>query len=432
MAPKHQKINKKLFIKNRFKLSRIILKGSCYFVFSNDEMPRNGDQYFPYRQNSDFFYLTGIEQEKSILMVKPDHPEKNLREVLFIIKPTPLMETWIGHKLSIEEARNISGIENIQYIENFENLRSGVIQSSDNVYLNIPEVQKFNPVIETMASRASKEIMNHFPLHNYKRLAPLLRDLRVVKEEEEIEEIKKACTITGNAFSRVLQYIHPGISEKELEAEISYEFIKANAGHAYLPIIGSGKNACILHYTENNQICKDGDLVLMDFGAEYNNYAADCTRTIPVNGKFSSRQAEVYDGLHEIFKMTIKLMEPGRKMTEVHTRVSEWMKKFHIDIGLYTKKDSEENKNIDPLWFKYYMHGTGHSLGLDVHDIYDKQSVFTPGMIFTCEPAIYIKEENLGIRIENDILITREGNIDLMKHIPSERKEIEKLMKRNG
>lgn len=405
-----------------------MLKGSGYFVFSNDEMPRNGDQYFPYRQSSDFFYLTGIEQEKSILFVNPTNSDNSLREILFIVKPTALMETWMGHKLSIEEAREISGIENIQYLEDFEKYRRDVIHNLKNVYLNIPEIPKFNPEIEIMDFRASKEMIDHFPLHSYKRLAPILRDLRVIKEKEEIEEIKKACDITGAAFSRVLQHIRPGMAEKEVEAEISYEFVKANAGHAYLPIIGSGKNACILHYTVNDQICKDGDLVLMDFGAENNNYAADCTRTIPVNGIFSTRQAEVYDGLHEIFIKAINLMEPGRKMTDVHNKVGEWMKQFHINLGLYSQKDFKENKAANPLWFKYYMHGTGHSLGLDVHDVYDKQAVFSPGMIFTCEPGIYIKEENLGIRIENNILITKDGNIDLMSHIPSARIEIEKLM----
>ncbi|MCK4922523.1 MAG: aminopeptidase P N-terminal domain-containing protein [Bacteroidales bacterium] len=428
MIPKYQKINKKLFIKNRFKLGQKILKGSGYFVFSNDEMPRNGDQFFPYRQSSDFFYLTGIEQEKSILMVNPTHSDSSLREILFIIKPTPLMETWIGHKLSIEEARDISGIKNIQYLESFEKYRREMIQNSESIYLNIPEIPKFNPEIETKDYRVSKKIIDHFPLHSYKRLAPILRDLRVIKEKEEIKEIEKACEITGAAFSRVLQQISPGMFEKEVEAEITYEFVKANAGHAYLPIIGSGNNACTLHYTENNQICKDGDLVLMDFGAEYNNYAADCTRTIPANGKFSDRQAEVYDGLHEIFKKAINLMEPGRRMTDVHKKVGEWMKQFHIDLGLYSQKDFEENNDPDPLWFKYYIHGTGHSLGLDVHDVYDKESVFLPGMIFTCEPGIYIEEENLGIRIENDILITKDGNKDLMSHIPSARIEIEKLM----
>jgi len=428
MTSIYPNINAELFIKNRFKLKKRLLSSSCYFVFSNDEMPRNGDQYFPYRQSSDFFYLTGIEQEKSILMVCPHHPNKSLREVLFILESTPLMETWIGHKLTGEEAKNISGIENVQYLESFEQLQKDVIQHSEHAYLNIPEIPKFFPDIETRDIRASREVEDNFPLHSFKRLAPLLRELRTKKEKEEIEAIQKACEITGNAFSRVLNAMRPGVSEKEIEAEISYEFIKENAGHAYLPIIGSGKNACILHYTENNQICKKGDLVLMDFGAEYNNYAADCTRTIPVSGKFSVRQAEVYDGLHTIFVKAIKMMEPGRKMDEVHKKVCALMEQFHIDLGLYNSNDAKGNTGKQPLWFKYYMHGTSHSMGLDVHDVFDKEAVFEPGMIFTCEPGIYIEDENLGIRIENDILITEDGNIDLMRHIPSKREEIEKLM----
>ena len=218
------------------------------------------------------------------------------------------------------------------------------------------------------------------------------------------------------------------MNEKEIEAEISFEFIRNQSGHAYAPIVGSGKNACILHYTVNNQICNDGELLLMDFGAEYNNYAADCSRTIPVNGNFTPRQAEIYDHLHKIFMDAIALMEPGRSMDEVHKTICEWMKKFHVDIGLYSKKQLNEAKQESPLWFKYYMHGSGHSLGLDVHDLYDKQSKLAPGMVFTCEPGIYIPEENMGIRIENDILITSEGNLDLMADIPSERTQIEQLM----
>ena len=422
------KIKPELFVKNRSKLKNLLPEKSCCVVFSNDEMPRNGDQYFPFRQSSDFFYLTGIEQEKSILILAPGHPDKKMREILLILESNPLMETWIGHKLTKKEAEEISGIERIEYLDSYKDILSAIARVSGSFFLNIPELPKFNPENISRERRLAEELKSNYPLHRYERLFPVLRDLRVIKEEEEIESIKRACNITRMAFSRVLKSLKPGINEKEIEAEISFEFIRNNCGHAYPPIVGSGKNACILHYTVNDQICKEGDLLLMDFGAEYNNYAADCSRTIPVSGKYTPRQAEIYDHLHKIFRDAIALMEPGRKMEEVHTSICEWMKQFHIDIGLYTKKQLDEAKQDSPLWFKYYMHGSGHSLGLDVHDVYDKESKLAPGMIFTCEPGIYIPEENLGIRIENDILITKEGNIDLMADIPSERKEIEKLM----
>lgn len=417
-----------LFIKNRSKLISGFGDNDCCIVFSNDEMPRNGDQYFPYRQSSDFYYLTGIEQEKSILILAPGHPEKKLREVLLILESNPMIETWVGHKLTIDEARELSGIQNVIFLGTYENTLNNLMRGVQTVFLNIPEIPKFNPEIVTRDVRLSKQLQDKYPLHRYERLAPHLMKLRMVKEPEEIETIQIACNITRDAFNRVLKMIRPGIYEKEIEAEISYEFHRQGATHAYPPIVGSGKNACILHYTVNNQVCRDGDLVLMDFGAEFSNYAADCTRTIPVNGKFTERQAEIYDRLHLIFKNAIKLMEPGRTMEEVHKNICREMQEFHIDIGLYTRKELKGSDPASPLWFKYYMHGSGHSIGLDVHDIYDKEAKFSPGMVFTCEPAIYIADEGLGIRIENDILITLEGNLDLMAGIASERSEIEKLM----
>jgi Xaa-Pro aminopeptidase len=338
------------------------------------------------------------------------------------------METWTGKRLRPEQANELSGIKTIRYIEDFDSLLSQVIYDAGSVFLNIPEIPKFSTEVRTMDKRMADELHKRFPAHDFKRLSPLLRELRVKKEEEEIECIKTASEITGEAFHRVLRTLKPGMNEKEIEAEISYEFIKNNARHAYPPIIGSGINATILHYIENRSICADGDLLLMDFGAEFNNYGADCSRTIPVNGRFSPRQAALYDGLHIIFKRAISLMIPGSSMKEVHTEIVGMMKKYHVDNGLYSMKDLKDKKGPEAPWFKYYMHGSGHSLGLDVHDFYDKNAKFEPGMVFTCEPGIYIEEESLGIRIENDILITESGNIDLMDHIPSSREEIESLM----
>ncbi len=424
------KINKELFIKNRFKLNSLMDAGSCLVLFGADEMPRNGDQYFPFRQNSDFFYLTGITQEKSILIMSPDNKNPKNREILLIMKPTPELETWEGKKLSGQEASEISGIQNIQFLDKYDHVLFDALSASEKIYLNKPELPKFFPEVESRDERMGKQLRNKYPFHQYKRVAPLLRELRSRKEDIEINNIRKACEITAKGFQRVLKNIKPGLIEKEIEAELWYEFIRNGAnGHAFPSIIASGKNACSLHYTDNNQMINDGDLILMDFGAEFNNYASDCSRTIPANGIYTPRQAQLYDGLLEIFEKAREIMKPGTRMEEVHNNVCEWMVEYHKNIGLYDEEDIRKSKDGSPLWFKYYMHGTGHSVGLDVHDTYDKNEPLAPGMVFTCEPGIYIEDENTGIRLENDILITEDGNIDLMKGIPIERNEIENLMK---
>lgn len=422
-------ISADLFIKNRFKLISELEPGSCAIIFSADEMPRNGDQYFTYRQNSDLFYLTGVEQEKTILILAPEHKNPKLREVLVILKPTPEFEIWNGHRLTLKEAREISGIQQVIFLDAFEVTLADVVLSTEKIYLNQPELPKFFPEIPSREQRLGGVIKEKYPYHEYRRLAPLLRKLRVMKEDEEIINIRKAIKITGEAFLKVLKTVKPGINEKEIEARLGYEFIRNGArGHAFSPIIASGKNACYLHYTDNNKVIEDGELILMDFGAEYNNYAADCSRTFPVNGKFTDRQADLYEGLLEVFKKAREIMKPGIRMEEVHERVCEWMIPFHKSVGLYAQDDIDNYNGVSPIWFKYYMHGTGHSVGLDVHDTYDKTGPLAAGMVFTCEPGIYIMDEEIGIRLENDILITENGNIDLMEEIPIELKEIEKIM----
>jgi Xaa-Pro aminopeptidase len=402
------KIPAELFIKNRFKLKTRMSFNSCLVLFGADEMPRNGDQYFPFRQNSDFFYLTGINQEKSILLLCPGHANPKYQEVLFILKPTPEMETWEGRKLRESEASEISGIKNIQYLDSFERFIFDVLSVTEKVYLNKPELPKFSPEIPSRDERMGREIREKYPYHQYQRIAPLLRELRTNKEAEEVAQIQKASEITALGFKRVLKSLKPGMNEKEVEAELWYEFIRNGAnGHAFPPIIASGVNACSLHYTDNNKIIEDGELVLMDFGAEFNNYAADCSRTIPANGVYSDRQRDLYEGLLEVFKKAREVMKPGITIEDVHKKVCEWMIDFHKTAGLYTEEDIQNHKDKSPLWFKYYMHGTGHSVGLDVHDTYDKYAPMAPGMVFTCEPGIYIMDEQIGIRIENDILITR-------------------------
>jgi len=426
---KYNRISTGLFIKNRSKLGKKLLPGSAVILHSNDEMHRNGDQNFRFRQSSDFFYLTGIDQEKSILLMNPDHPEEKSREILFIRNVSPEQVTWNGYRLSLSEAAEISGIINVRWLEDYEKMLPEILYRSQNIYLNIQEHTKYIPDVESRDVRMAKQIQSDYPLHSYHRLAPVLSNLRVIKEPEEIEIISKAAAITRDAFLRVLQFTKPGVMEYEVEAEIIHEFIRQAAnGHAYEPIIASGANACILHYIDNNRVCRDGDLVLMDFGAEYANYAADLTRTIPVNGRFSPRQAKVYDANLRVLKEAIKRMKPGVLLSDFNKEVGNLWEEEHIKLGLYSLEDVKKNRQPQALWTKYYMHGTSHSIGLDVHDTFDKTETFRPGMVFSCEPAIYIVEEGLGIRLENDILITEKENIDLTGDIPVEREEIEALM----
>jgi Xaa-Pro aminopeptidase len=417
------------FEKNRHKLIRSLKDNSCAILHSNDEMMRSADQYFPFRQDSDLFYLCGINQEKSVLLLAPGHPDESLREVLFIRRTDVKLETWEGHKYTVDEARAISGIKNIRFEDELDSVLASIMMHSGNIYLNIQELPKFVAEIPNRNLRFAQNLKMKFPAHNYERLAPIMRDLRTVKSEEEIALIRKACQITRDAFNRVLNIVKPDIMEYELEAEISYEFLKQGAqGHAYQPIIASGINACTLHYTKNDKMCTDGELLLMDFGAEYGYYAADCTRTIPVNGRFTTRQKDLYKSVLDIQRFAITLMKPGSNITKVHDEVCRRFGHEHVKLGLYTIDALENQSKDNPLYQQYYMHGTSHFLGLDVHDVGTKDADFRPGMVLTCEPAIYISSEKTGIRLENNILITEEGNTDLMKDIPIEIEEIEQMM----
>jgi Xaa-Pro aminopeptidase len=427
---KYQRIPTSLFIKNRSKLGELILPGSAVMLHSNDEMNRSGDQNFRFRQSADFFYLTGIDQEKSILALNPKHPEEKFREVLFIVKFSSEQITWSGYRLSLEEASEISGIKNVHWLDDYERILPEILYRSQNIYLNAPEHLKYKAEIESRDVRMGRKVQSVFPLHSYHRLAPVLSKLRMIKEKEEIALISTAIEITRDAFLRVLKNLKPGLMEYEVEADLSHEFIRKAACHAYEPIIASGANACILHYIDNSRECKNGDLLLMDFGAEYANYAADITRTIPVNGKFTPRQAKVYDANLRVLKATMKMMKPGILLAEYQAEVGKLWEEEHIKLGLYSTEDVKNHKDSQPLWFKYYMHGTSHCIGLDVHDTFDKAERFQPGMVFSCEPAIYIPEEGIGIRLENDVLITETGNVDLSKDIPVEREEIEELMRK--
>ena len=426
---RYQSINSNLFTQNRNRLASLMDAKSVAVFHSADQYPRNGDQYFAYRQQSDMFYLTGIEQEQTILMMAPNFFNKNLQEALFILKPDKKLETWEGHKLTKEEARNISGIENIYWLEDFEVSLREVLLDNKNLYFNTNENVKFISEVAERNLRFANEIIEKYPLHSYKRIAPLMKQLRQVKSDTEIDLIRHACKITKKAFYKVLETVKPGMKEYEIEAEIIGEFIRNGAaGHGYAPIIASGKSACMLHYTYNDKVCNDGDLVLMDFGAEYANYTADMSRTIPVNGKFTPRQKDCYDAVLDVFKQAREMMIPGNTIDMVNKAVVKMMEKKMIALGLFTEEDVKNQDKENPLFFNYYMHGVSHPLGLDVHDVGSKYEPFKPGMVVTCEPGLYIEEENLGIRIENDILITEDGPVDLMIDIPIETDEIEAAM----
>jgi len=421
-------VSNKLFIKNREKLIDKIADKGIAIINSNDQMPKNGDQFFKYRQNSDFFYLTGIEQEKSILIINPFAENEKDKNILFILKADKKLEIWEGHKLTENEASEISGIKNVKFISEFDNFLKDLLSNINTIFLNNNEYPKFTTPVPYKDARFIKELKEKYPLHNFERLAPILTELRLQKEPEEIELMQKACDITTKAFHKVLKFIKPGVKEYEIEAEITSEFIKNGAnGHAYEPIIASGKNNCVLHYVSNDRVCKDGDLILMDFGAEYANYSADTTRTVPVNGKFSERQKEVYEAVLRVMKKATKLMIPGTTINKVNETVNQYIDEELVKLSLAEKKYEDKDEK-ETVRVKYFMHGTSHFMGLDVHDVGSKDTVFKPGMVISCEPGIYIEEEGFGIRLENDILITNGEPINLLANEPIEVDDIESLM----
>ena len=426
---KYTPIDSKLFIENRKRFSSSLKPNSLAIFNSNDEMPRCGDANYPYRQNSDMFYLSGIDQEQSILVLFPECPNPAYKEVLFLRKTNEHIAVWEGHKYTVAEAKAASGITSIFWLEEFNAIFPMLMNWSSTVYLNLNENDRFRSDVPYRELRFANDLKAKYPSHNYDRSAPILAKLRSIKSNEEIELMKTAMDITDKAFRRVLGFVKPGVTEFEIEAEITHEFIRNRAtGHAYTPIIASGANANVLHYIDNNQECKDGELILMDFGAEYANYAADLSRTIPVNGKFTPRQRDVYEAVLRVMKAATKMLVVGNTIEKYHAEVGKIMEKELIGLGLLKAEDVAKQDSFKPLYKKYFMHGTSHFLGLDVHDIGNRHDLMKAGMVFTCEPGIYIPEEKLGIRLENDILITENGPIDLMANIPLEADEIEELM----
>ncbi|MBU1013269.1 MAG: aminopeptidase P N-terminal domain-containing protein [Bacteroidetes bacterium] len=422
-------IDSAFFITNRKNFCEKLKLNSVAIYNSNDEYNRNGDQNYPFRQNSDFFYLTGIEQEQSILILAPNHPDLKLREVLFLLEANEQLETWFGHKLTITEAQEISGIKTVMLIPRLELVLNEIILASENIYLNFNEYVKYSTEVLSRDRRFAEKLKEKYPAHKFERSAPILAELRTIKSDTEIALIQKAINITEIAFRRVLYKTKPQLKEYEVQAEIDYEFTRNGAnGHAYAPIIATGINACTLHYIENNKVCEDGDMLLMDFGAEYGNYAADLTRTIPVNGKFTSRQRAIYDSVLRVQKEAIKMLVVGNTVDKLNKAVNGLMQSELLNLGLMTDDEFKDPIKASSVLIKYFMHGTSHYLGLDVHDVGSKYEEMKAGMVFTCEPALYIKEEGIGIRLENDILVTEEGPVDLMKNIPIEPDEIEALM----
>jgi Xaa-Pro aminopeptidase len=426
---KYFPINNQLFTINRKNFVSRLQPDSVAVFHSNDEFPRNGDQNFLFKQNPDFFYLSGIDQEQSILLLFPDCPNPVYKEVLFLRQTNDHIAIWEGHKYTKEEARKTSGIENIYWLSEFDTILHTIINYATYIYINTNENDRYSHTVPYRDIRLLETLKTKYPLHRYERSAPILRDLRAVKSKTEIELTKKSCEITRDAFIRVLKFVKPDVAEYEIEAEIMHEFLRQRAtGQAYSPIIASGKNAIILHYTDNNQVCKDGDVILFDFAAEYANYNADMSRSVPVNGRFTKRQRAVYDAVLRVMRAATKLIVAGAVWNDYHDEVGKIMTEELIALGLLNKADVAREDPKMPLYKKYFMHGTSHHLGLDVHDFASRYKPFETGNILTCEPGIYIPEEGLGIRIENDILITADGNIDLMADIPVEAEHIEDIM----
>lgn len=426
---KYSPIPNSLFIENRKRFVSHLKPNSIALFVSNDIMPTNADGAMGFVQNSDLFYLTGVDQEETILLLFPDAKIENQKEILFVRETNEHIAIWEGAKLTKQQATEVSGIKNVQWTNNFHQILKNLVFQAEYIYLNSNEHSRQYIEVETATMRFNKEIISKFPLHKIERSAPIMHYLRAKKSKQEIELIQHACNITEKGFRRILKFVKPGVMEYEIEAELAHEFIRNRSrGFAYSPIIASGFNACVLHYIENNKECKDGDVLLLDVGAEYANYASDLTRCIPVNGKFTKRQKEVYNAVLRVMRAATKMLVVGNTIPEYHKAVGELMEKELVDLGLITMDDIK-NQNPDwPAYKKYFMHGTSHFLGLDVHDVGDFNRPLEEGMVFTCEPGIYIREENLGIRLENDILVTKNGPVDLMATIPIEADEIEELM----
>lgn len=428
---KYLPIASKLFTQNRERFIKKMKPNSIAIFPGNPILPTNGDAIYTYRPNADVVWLSGVIQEKSMVILYPDNPDKNAREVLVLIRPNEHLEKWEGHKLRKDEATAISGIKNVQWLDAIDAALQVMMHHAEHVYLNTNENDRLDTSLFRPDLLFVHDFMKRFPVHKYERSAPIMKELRAIKTKEEIAVTQQAVDITHKAFERVMKFIKPGVWEHEIEAEITHEFLRNRATrHAYDCIIASGDRARVLHYVENNQQCKDGELILMDFGAEYGNYCADLTRTIPVNGKFTKRQKEVYNAVLDVHNFAKKILKPGISIVDYTTKVCGEMEKQLLKIGLITKNDIKNQDSENPAYRKYFYHGVTHHLGIDVHDLGTRVLPVKEGMLFTIEPGIYIEEEQMGIRIENNVWLTKTGSTDLFKNIPITVEEIEAAMKR--
>ena len=426
---KYQPISKKLFEHNRALFTAQLGAQSIAVFCSNDQMPTNADGTMPFKQNSDLFWLSGVDQEESKLIIFPECSNPKHREILFLKETSDLIAIWEGEKLSKEKAFETSGVRTVYWNNQFEDIFNELMQEANTVYLNSNEHARSTSKVQTQTDRFNDWCKSNFSTKEYVKSAPIMHDLRAVKHPLEIELLQHACNITEKGFRRVLNFVKAGVMEYEIEAEYMHEFlINRSKGFAYEPIIASGRNACVLHYIDNNRVCQDGDVILMDVGAEYANYASDMTRCIPVSGKFTKRQKDVYNAVLSVMKQATSMLKPGVLLGDYHKEVGLIMQSELLGLGLIDQHDIDKQDSKKPAYRKYFMHGTSHFLGLDVHDVGHFDKPIKEGMVFTCEPGIYILEENLGIRLENDIVITKDKPFDLMANIPLEADEIEDLM----
>ncbi|MCB0479970.1 MAG: aminopeptidase P N-terminal domain-containing protein [Flavobacteriales bacterium] len=427
---KYTPLSSSFYSNNRKKFIKQMAPKSLAVFNSNDIYPVSGDSTFPFRQHRDILYLSGVDQEESILVLFPDAADEKYREVLFLKETSELIAIWEGEKLNKDSALALSGIKNVFWLQNFDVEFKKMMAQAESVYINTNEHLRANTETQTREDRFIQSLQNKYPAHIYRKSAPIMHDIRSVKEQEEIDAMQLACNITKLGVERILKFIKPGVWEYEIEAELIHEFVRNRSnGFAYTPIIGSGYSACVLHYIENNQQCKDGEVILMDFGAEYANYASDLTRCVPVGGRFTSRQKDVYNAVLRVKTASQKLLVPGTYLADYHTEVGKIMESELLGLKLIDKTDI---KNQDPNWpafKKYFMHGTSHYIGLDTHDVGSWTEPIKAGMAFTCEPGIYIPAENLGIRLEDDLIVQAKGEpLNLMRDIPIEADHIEELM----
>jgi Xaa-Pro aminopeptidase len=428
---KYAPLDSSIFINNRKRFVSELLPNSIAIFVSNDEWPNNGDALHSFKQNSDLFWLSGIVQEDSMVILYPDNPDPKFREVLVLVRPNELKEKWDGKRLRAEEAKKISGIGTIVWVDSLDAVLQTWIHLADHIYLDSNENDRKASAIRSREYRFIDEMKAQYPLHHFMRAAKIMKTLRAIKSKEEIVVVQKAIDITDLTFRRLLKFIKPGVNECEIEAEIWHSFLSNRAtGPAYGSIIASGDNARTLHYVSNNADCKDGDLILMDFGAEYGGYCADLTRTIPVNGKFTKRQKTVYNACLHLHNYATSILKPGITILDYTDKVGEEATQQFLKIGLLKKSDVKNEDKENRAYRKYLYHGISHHLGIDVHDLGTRTAPIKAGMLFTIEPGIYIEEEQMGVRIENNFWITKNGNIDLMKNIPITVEEIESYMKR--